>query len=261
MHEQQRRAYLDAMQVTTWLPRVALPFAAPSNEAILSFVSEAPVQPKGESLKAPVNAAPEKVKPLERSKPIQKPDTAALKAKIEADAVDDLPVKTPVVKAKAAAPRFALQLLRADSCLILLETPTGMALQSRDPSYILLKDMLRAAGLTDKPLLVGDGEPIRWPLLKRSRLDQGPEAARDYVQGVLMAEIARAPCELIWLLGKPSLNYGAGLTEESYNHVSHIEGLGDVWALPSLELLMDEPTRKAPLWQAMQALIPRWKKL
>jgi hypothetical protein len=32
-----------------------------------------------------------------------------------------------------------------------VELPTGEAFQSRDPAYLLLKDMLRAAGLPDAP--------------------------------------------------------------------------------------------------------------
>ncbi|BCQ64847.1 hypothetical protein PBOI14_65970 [Pseudomonas sp. Boi14] len=69
-------------------------------------------------------------------------------------------------------PRFALQLLRAGRCLLLVELPTGEAFQSRDPAYLLLKDMLRAAGLPDSPQILA--EPVRWPMLTRGNLDQGP---------------------------------------------------------------------------------------
>ena len=61
---------------------------------------------------------------------------------------------------------------RAGACLLLVELPTGEAFQSRDPAYLLLKDMLRAAGLPDSPQLLGD--PVRWPLLAGGNLDQGP---------------------------------------------------------------------------------------
>ncbi|EBV3304364.1 energy transducer TonB, partial [Salmonella enterica subsp. enterica serovar Enteritidis] len=33
----------------------------------------------------------------------------------------------------------------------------------------------------------------------------------------------------------------------------------DAWALPGLELLMDEPQRKADVWKAMRQLMARWK--
>jgi hypothetical protein len=42
--------------------------------------------------------------------------------------------------------------------------------------------MLRAAGLPDSPQIIG--EPVRWPLLVRGTMDQGPEAARDFVQAL-----------------------------------------------------------------------------
>jgi hypothetical protein len=38
-----------------------------------------------------------------------------------------------------------------------------------------------------------------------------------------------------------------------------IEGLGLAWAIPGLELLMEEPQRKAAVWQAMRRLMARWK--
>ena len=34
---------------------------------------------------------------------------------------------------------------------------------------------------------------------------------------------------------------------DAYNRELQVEGLGAAWALPSLELLMEEPARKAPL--------------
>ena len=88
--------------------------------------------------------------------------------------------------------------------LLVVELPTGESFQSRDPAYILLKDLLRAARLPDKPQQVGDGEPIRWPLLHKGSLDQGAEAARDYVQGVMAAELEQMGCDCIWLIGRPA---------------------------------------------------------
>ena len=46
---------------------------------------------------------------------------------------------------------------------------------------------------------------------------------------------------------------------DSYNRELIIEGLGSAWALPGLELLMDEPERKRELWQAMRRVMQRWK--
>ncbi|EXF95578.1 protein TonB [Pseudomonas fluorescens HK44] len=244
------------MQVVNWLPRTELPFAAPSRPELLAApepLVEAPIMP-AQVAKAAVEPV---VRPTERVKvdvPRPTPSVARPAGKPVEDA-EDAPV---VTKAPAIPPpRFALQLLRAGRCLLLVELPTGGAFQSRDPAYLLLKDMLRAAGLPDSPQIVG--EPVRWPLLARGTMDQGPEAARDFVQGFLSARLEDAPCVCLWLIGLPAVRFAGEANAESYNRELQVEGLGSVWALPGLELLMEEPQRKADVWQAMRRLMARWK--
>ena len=255
LNESRRRAFLDAMQVVHWLPRTELPFAAPSRPELLMplAVPEAePVLARAE-VAAPVEAArTERVK-VEVPRPA--PSRPAVKA---APAVEPEAVASPK-PVQLPPPRFALQLLRAGACLILVELPTGEAFQSRDPSYLLLKDLLRAAGLPDSPRIIG--EPVRWPLLQRGNLDQGPEAARDFVQGFVMVHLEDEPCTCLWLVGLPAIRFASQANAEDYNLEFQVEGLGSAWALPGLELLMDEPERKAAVWQAMRQLMPRWKKV
>ncbi len=254
--ESRRRAYLTAMQVVNWLPRTELPFAAPSRPELL----EAP-EPLVEAPIAPAQAASAVVepvaRPVERVK-VEVPRPTPSVARPASKPVEDAEQAPAVVKAQPVPPpRFALQLLRAGRCLLLVELPTGGAFQTRDPAYLLLKDMLRAAGLPDSPQIVG--EPVRWPLLARGTLDQGPEAARDFVQGFLSARLEDAPCVCLWLIGLPAVRFAGEANAESYNRELQVEGLGSVWALPGLELLMEEPQRKADVWQAMRRLMARWK--
>ena len=155
-------------------------------------------------------------------------------------------------------PRFALQLLRAGNCLLLVELPTGESFQSRDPAYLLLKDLLRAARLPDSPQQVGDGEPIRWPLLHRGSLDQGAEAARDYVQGVVAAELEDMGCACLWLVGLPALRFAGEVEADACYRELHIEGIGHALAMPGLEQLMEQPGSKAALWKAMRRSMARW---
>ncbi|MBA1198589.1 energy transducer TonB [Pseudomonas plecoglossicida] len=254
--ESRRRAYLSAMQVVHWLPRAELPFAAPSRpelllpqapveevelEALAPAPAAAPVAPQARSIERPKIEIP---RPASSVKP------AAKQAETEAE-----PVVTRA--APVPPPRFALQLLRAGSCLVLVELATGQPFQSRDPSYLLLKDMLRAAGLPDAPQIIG--EPIRWPLLVRGNMDQGPEAARDFVQGFIQARLEESPCTCLWLIGLPALRFAAQAEAPAYYQELQVEALGTAWALPGLELLMDEPQRKADVWQAMRQLMARWK--
>ena len=241
------------MQVVSWLPRTELPFAAPSRPELL-VLPEPPAEPviTRPVAKVAIATSPPVARPkIEVPRPSVTPRPAS-------KAVAD--VEAAPVKAKAVLlppPRFALQLLRAGRCLVLVELPTGSAFQSRDPAYLLLKDMLRAAGLPDSPQIIG--EPVRWPLLRRGSVDQGPEAAREFVQGFLMARLEEAECACLWLVGLPAVRFASEANAEAFNSELEIEGLGSAWALPGLELLMDEPQRKADVWQAMRRLMARWK--
>lgn len=260
LNESRRRAYLDAMQVVHWLPRTELPFAAPSRLELLEVPAPLLEAARPAVVAAPA-AAPER--PAERAAERPRID---IPRPMATPRPGSKPVEEPAADAVAAAapkavpvppPRFALQLLRSGPCLLLVELPTGDSLQSRDPAYLLLKDMLRAAGLSDSPQILG--EPVRWPLLARGNLDQGPDAARDFVQGFVAMQMEQQPCVCLWLIGLPAVRFAGEANAESYDRELQVEGLGNAWALPSLELLMDEPHRKASLWRAMRRLMPRWK--
>lgn len=171
--EQRRRAYLDAMQVATWLPRTELPFAAASRLELLEPQQEEAFEPVPEPVAvtpAAVREAPVERPKIEIPRPGAQPRQAAVEPVAEPEPVEEKPARV-----SAPPPRFSLQLLRAGDCALLVELPTGQPFQSRDPAYILLKDLLRAAGLPDSPQLLG--EPVRWPLLVRGNMDQGPQAA------------------------------------------------------------------------------------
>ncbi|MBX9762360.1 MAG: energy transducer TonB [Pseudomonadaceae bacterium] len=264
--ELRRRAYLSAMQVASWLPRVELPFAAPSRPELLQPLVEAEPEvaataPQIVSAAAPAAAPPLAEAPIAatvtRAKievPRLAPQGRMAKAEPVGTDADEPPV---AAAAPVAPPRFALQLLRAGACAVLVELPTGEPLQGRDPAYLLLKDLLRAAGLPDSPQLIG--EPVRWPLLARGQIEQGPQAALDYVQSFVGARLEeQEPCRCLWLVGLPAIRFAADATADAYNRELQIEGLGAAWALPGLELLMDEPERKRELWQAMRRVRQRW---
>lgn len=253
--ELRRRAYLDAMQVATWLPRTELPFAAPSRaELLLPMPAEAPLEVVSEPAAAVAEAVREA--PVERPKiEIPRPGIQPRQAVVEPVAEPE-PVEKKPARVSAPPPRFALQLLRAGDCALLVELPTGQPFQSRDPAYILLKDLLRAAGLPDSPQLLG--EPVRWPLLVRGNMDQGPEAALEFVQSFVAARLEEQPSACLWLVGLPAIRFAGEADEHSYNRELQIEGLGACWALPGLELLMEEPMRKRELWQAMRRTRQRW---
>lgn len=261
--EPRRRAYLAAMQVDCWLPRVVLPFAAPARPEWLEPVEplDLPIAPAPRQAPPPAQAAPTAApvtSPTEEPRPrveVPRPGITRPAAKAEAVAEGEA---APARVAPVVPPRFALQLMRAGDCVLLVELPTGEPFASRDPAYLLLKDLLRAAGLPDSPQLLG--EPVRWPLLLRGSLDQGPLAALEYVQGFIAARLEEeGSCRCLWLVGLPAVRFAGEGDAELFNRELQIDGLGAAWALPGLELLMDEPARKAELWQAMRRVMPRWQ--
>ena len=213
------------MQVVNWLPRTELPFAAPSRPELLQALEPYEAfESSGEEAAAPVavvKPTPETRPVVERAKiEVPRPVPVTKAAKVVEEAA-------PVVKAPVVPPpRFALQLLRA-------------------------------AGLPDSPQIVGD--PVRWPLLVRGNMDQGPEAARDFVQGFVSARLEDEPCACLWLIGLPAVRFAGEANAEAWYRELQVESLGLVWALPGLELLMEEPQRKADVWQAMRRLMARWK--
>ncbi|MFC0712217.1 energy transducer TonB [Azorhizophilus paspali] len=251
--EVRRRAYLDAMQVVSWLPRVALPFAAPSRPELLETPGPAtPLRTDPEP--GGVSEMPSRPRPVERAKiEVPRPVT-----RVEARAVGEEVVEPAAPKAASLPPpRFALQLLRAGRCALLVELPTGEPFQSRDPGYLLLRDLLRAAGLADSPRMLG--EPVRWPLFKSGNLDQGPQAALEYVQTFVAARLEEeGDCACLWLVGLPALRFAAAIEADACLRELQVEGLPPLWVLPGLETLMEEPARKAELWRAMRRIRMRW---
>ncbi len=256
--EARRRAYLDAMQVDSWLPRVELPFAAPSRAYLLQPAAEpepelrlSTPEPGAEALAAP---------PSQKKIEVPRPRVSLPEPKSAVAPSPNPATSEPAAPAAPAAPppRFALQLLRAGSCLLLVELPTGEPFASRDPAYLLLKDLLRAAGLPDSPTQVGDGEPIRWPLLHGGNLDQGAQAARDYVQGVVAAELEESRCACLWLVGLPALRFAGEVEADACNRELNVEGIGPAFAMAGLEQMMEEPERKADVWNALRRSKVRW---
>ncbi|WP_222909249.1 energy transducer TonB [Pseudomonas sp. DNDY-54] len=268
--ESRRRAFLGAMQITTWLPRAELPFAAPSRPELVHYVEPdsilASVDDCEPAIAQPAPPTPPSVIPQSVAVPsyaadamrAAKPRSAVLEPKKSAAQTQDAGSSTIDQRIITPPPRFALQLLRAGNCLLLVELPTGDSFQSRDPAYLLLKDMLRAARLPDDPKQVGDGEPIRWPLLHRGSLEQGADAARDYVQGVLAAELEEMGCACLWLVGLPALRFAGEVEMDACYRELNIEGIGLALAMPGLEELMEQPTHKAKLWKAIRRSMSRW---
>lgn len=281
LHEQEvrRQAMLQVMQLDVWLPRQQLVNAAASRDYLLewdsvkavaaavepSVVAQPSVAPRAAAIAPTVAAAP--AAPAAASAPradawvsirdkmaltqtAQRPAVVASVAP-EAVAAPEIPAVT-VVQAEPI-PRFALQLLRADNCLLLVDLPTGEAFQSRDPDYQLLKDMLRAAGLTDQPDFMRQAVPITWPMLQYGNLmhEQNAATARACVRDLLTVELQSKPAVCVWLLGKHAVRFASSTDyTDLYSVQTFVEG-AQLWSLPSLESILEQPLLKRDIWRSM----------
>lgn len=288
MHDQEvhsqevrRQAMLQSMGMDVWLPRQQLHNAATSREYLLEWQTEgaAVVEPavprvlvtaKVASLAAETTTPPARARGQEyvsvRDKmaslqAAQQPDIAP-KAAIETVAAEITPaVVEPTAVQAEPIPRFALQLLRADNCLVLVDLPTGQPFQSRDPDYQLLKDMLRAAGLTDKPSLMRQGSPIAWPMLHSGDLmhEQHATAARACVRDLLSFELQGTPAVCVWLVGPDAVRFGsADDNAQLYALESFVDGV-QLWCLPSLESVLEQPLLKREIWHSMCVQASLWQ--
>jgi len=249
LSETRRRATLTAMQVECWLPRTRLPFAAPSRADMLE------PSKKRQRLAAKTNVKVAQRQVSQVKPAVRRENTDKVRSQF---AAQPAPVKQPssVKLKRTAAPRFSLQLLRAGDCLLLMDCPYGEFLQSREPAYLLLVDLLRAAQLA--PVLKPVGEPVNWPLLASQAIAQDADAARDYVQHFIRAQLEVQPCACLWLLGAQALRFAAD-NETSVFRELYIDGLCNAWVLPTLDELLTRPAVKRELWHAMRRVLSRWK--
>ena len=267
--EERRQAMLQVMQLDVWLPRQNLPFAAASRDYLLDWACEPaqrePVEQEQISRQndAEVGVArgQQAQNQLQQIRQSLSAGQAAT-APVAAEAPPPAEVVTPEAATPAQEiPRFALQIMRSANCLLLLDLPVAEPLQSRDPEYLLLKDILRAAQLPHEPSLLRNAEPIRWPVLSVGNLAhrQDSQAARAYVRELLSMECAQQPTSMIWLLGENAVRF-ANISDEFADDfgITAFEHEWQLWSLPSLEQLLQNPSLKRQLCQSMQLRMPRW---
>jgi len=281
--EVRRQAMLQAMQVDVWLPREQLVNAADSREHLLAWQAEAEVVlepsvagvgPVATAVAPTTEAKAAVARPrgevyvsvhdkLAALQATQKP-AVRIKTQIDAEPVAEETqpsVPKPIEVLAEPIPRFALQLLRADNCLVLVDLPTGEPFQSRDPDYQLLKDMLRAAGLTDKPSFMRQGAPITWPLLLAGNLmhEQNATAARACVRDLLSVELSSEPAVCIWLLGQHAVRFANAADDAPLYALQPLSAETQMWSLPSLEAVLEQPLLKRDIWRSMCAQRSLWQ--
>ncbi len=215
MNELQRLAYLQAMEIDSYVSRVALPAAAPSRR--LRIVRRAAAE---------------------------KPAVAELKASLEtppAAAAQDPSPPDGTVSGSAAAdiPIFSVAAANLGGWYWLDEIPAGRTL---GPEYTqLLQAICFALGLaTANPVV----EQFNWPLNHSSHLDHSDEAARGGFGGFLMRRLEQFQPSGVVLLG----NFDVAWFDRGL-----LEDLPVVTTVSAWQMLR-QPALKARAWADLQAL-------
>lgn len=250
MNPNQRDNYLKALQIETWVPRVNLPNAAESKIITTTKNNVTPSIIENSSQKEIItNLADNLNKPaIEEKKKIA---SAHLNQKIENKIEQNITTDD--------APSFSLQLMKAGSCLLLIELSQGEALQINDKSYQLLRNILRAAQLSDSPEWLGD--IIHWPLFKQTSIPQGKHEANEFLQSFIKTHQEQLnDINWLWLIGDAAINYTIPLQHINYYQIVTDQTLGKSLLIPALDILLNTPDNKAKLWQSIRLMIPSWKK-
>ena len=186
MHELTRLAYLDAMGIDSYVPRVQLPAAAPSRH--LQVIRRASPKPEAESPAAPraVNASAQLKASLGATTGPARASRAAIDSEPAVSVHDD-----------AEMPLFSLAAVGLGGWYWLDEIPPGRDL---GPEYLqLLQAIALALGMdVGQPVL----EQFNWPLHTSSLLDRGEEAARGGLGGFLVSRFERYQPAGVILLGE-----------------------------------------------------------
>lgn len=274
MRESQRLAYLQAIGVTGWVPRLPLAHAAtrlPAEaEAAAECVKVAPAAkavPSGESIQstkafATDSTATVAISPSARLVEQRRVQVAAQPSRVapvpQAPAQPDATASSSVVaQAGQSVAPFYLQLWMAGPCALLIEI-ADPGLEKGTSEHNLLCDILRAAGLPAAPQLQAD---FRWPLSRNPQVARSAEAASEALQAFMQARLELQSVRSIGCFG-PMAGLLATSDPEAADALKGreeaLEELGTGWFAPGIEIMLRQPEEKARLWHLLKRVMPRW---
>lgn len=261
VNELQRQAYLSALGIENYMPRMILPFAPPSS------VCELPVFAEPHE----VSSLQDKTSPIPVIDVYGAPQANITRNTVASDILADVvPAKKSPVPVNAAsileqletkkAPivePFALSLWRpVPGFLIVDSRNSSLAL----PTELLLNNILRTFLPTIKPDL--REEVMRWPMIENRFVSRTADDARNELQTWLAVENELRPINRLWLMGDNAARYL--LSEDikpadaywQENSLS-LSGVGvnllRAVVLPSLVELLQNPLFKARLWASVKS--------
>lgn len=272
MNESQRKAYLSAMGIDVYYPRVNIPGAkiSPLYEFDLEEAGQAPVDDAAmPEIKEQATDLPPEPKIInEGIKKAKEEIGKQSRAKREEDAVSEVvPVETEAKSAASstanesdAAPlRFALRYYRiTDSLAVIEEYPLQQSKDSNKESLNLLRNILRALTIqTEEPVFTP--EHFNWPLLDGLAEDADEAtAARQALLGFIAGRQQQDGFKnlLVFtgfiddlLIGPDGVENRRDYTQAGTNY--------SITLTHSLQSMLSYPQLKKDVWQQLQSLLGR----
>lgn len=261
--ELQRRAYLDAMGVDSYMPRFVLPAAPPS--LLCARPLTAP-QTGTEAAKAVPARAPDQLAALRSSAPEPAPAaattaSAAQQGSRHLRALLDMPLvtecvepsvaKAAVANGSAAGPvRFSLVVMSVSQGILVLDDAGTDA--EADAHTALLHNLLFALGVDTAN---SSRELFAWPKTSSARLESGAAAASQSLCAFLHRLVEHSGARALLLMGSSAAAYATpGVSEQGQARYPWARFAVPVFTVSSALQALREPGQKAPLWRELTAL-------
>jgi hypothetical protein len=260
MNELQRQRYLSALGIDTFVPRLVLPWAQPSQPCELP---QAP--PPADTGPAVMEAVRQEPAPA----PVATVATPASGARAVNQVLRDMgaSIAAPVRKAPLAAsvpkPRERLEAIHfhlwrpAEGLMVLDHYQPGDAL----PTHALLNNMLRL--LWPEDTQIDAGEAVRCPVSDKVDHLYSRETMQTELQLWFSEELGKTPQAQVWLLGAelaqslikhpPSSSDTPAAPALAFKRWPlNTEGATQALVLPSLTDMLNAPELKRQLWAAVR---------
>ena len=244
MDESQRQAYMQAMGVDCYVPRLHLPAALPS------VLCEMPVLAEVAEANAVTNEVDVPATPMPKAK---NGSAAAMQALLGETKPKQSRQSTQAVVATSPAqaiPQFALSIVRGGNILIVDD---GLSDQINSAEYLqLLHNLLIALGAGKQQLTM---DSFIWPMVKNAQIDQTETAARQTLNAFLSKQVDQLKPQYIMVMGEAAANYITDETLTNGSLYTHPQ-----WQLPlicthSASPMLADRSLKRAVWNDLQPLL------
>ncbi len=245
MNELQRQAYMEAMGVDCYVPRLHLPAAMPSVLCEIPELAEVPVANTEPSVAPIAKGKNGSAAAMQALLGEDEPNKAQAQQSVEA--VTEQLVQTT---SATSIPHFALSIVRGSNILIVDD---GLPGHINPAEYLqLLHNIVFALGAGKQQLAI---DSFVWPMVKNSQIDQSETAARQTLDAFLSKQVEQYKAHYIIVMGETAATYITSEALATATLHTHPQ-----WQLPlictnSASPMLDDPSLKRAVWNDLQPLL------